>query len=549
MPWRPLRYTDDLIKEYFTKKYWNSDTTTSLWNYNARVYPDDEAYVEKDRRFTWKEVNLLSDTMAQFFSEIGFQKDDLLFVLLPNITESYAVRVAAEKVGVICCTALMTLGENEISHIIKQYKPVGITVTLSYRSMNYYDLIERNKKDWPSLKYVLYLDEDAPNGAISLRKSIQETADKKAITSFAKPQIDATEVSVIALTSGTTGLPKAVEHAQCGRMSLAKAYGFRQLELRKEDVVLNVVSAVAGFGCAFCYNGSTALVGAKNVILDRWTIEDTLELIQRERVTLLLAVPAQYAQLVKYNNLSKYDLSSLRAMSSSTGPLPADVAKEVEVTFGIPIVNTYGALDGGIIAQTTIRHAPYARYNTVGTPPEGMIVKLIDDNGNESKEGEIVYSGPTTVGGYYKDYESTINAWGAVGLKGIFKSGDLGIWDNEGNLKIIGRKKNVIIRGGQNIYPIEIEGLLMMHPKIKEVAIVPMTDKIMGEKACAYVVTFDGTSIDLNEIIEYLKSKNIARYKFPERLEIMSELPKIQGNKIDIKKLKQVINEKIKTDV
>ncbi len=302
---------------------------------------------------------------------------------------------------------------------------------------------------------------------------------------------------------------------------------------------------MAGVGAAVCYNGSTALLGAKTVLDDKWSVKDTLELIQREKVTVLLAVPAQLAQLVK-GDVSQYDLTSLRVISSSTAALSVDLAKQLEKTFGVPVVNTYGTFDGGLIAQTSVWDSENARYSTVGSPPDGMVVKLLDEKGNEGNEGEVVFYGSTTAGGYYKDPEATLATWGSLGLDGRFKSGDLGTWDNEGKLKIIGRIKNIIIRGGQNIYPAEIEGLLMTHPKIREVAIIPMPDKIMGEKVCVYVSTVDGCSICLEEIGEFLKSKKIAKYKYPERLEIMSELPKIGSGKPDMKKLKKDIDEKIK---
>jgi non-ribosomal peptide synthetase component E (peptide arylation enzyme) len=177
-----------------------------------------------------------------------------------------------------------------------------------------------------------------------------------------------------------------------------------------------------------------------------------------------------------------------------------------------------------------------------------MIIKLIDEQGREAEEGEIVYSGPATNGGYYRSPESTLEAWGSLGLNGFFRSGDLGKFDHSGNLILIGRKKDVIIRGGQNIYPAEIEGLLLAHRKIKSVAIVSMPDPIMGEKACAYVALNPGEHFTFEEMISFLKEKRIARYKLPERLEIRAELPLRGHQKVAKVELQKELIQKLEAE-
>jgi non-ribosomal peptide synthetase component E (peptide arylation enzyme) len=224
------------------------------------------------------------------------------------------------------------------------------------------------------------------------------------------------------------------------------------------------------------------------------------------------------------------------------------LATEIEKTLKIPIANTYGQLDGGIVTHTSIDDPPEVRHRTVGKPSKGMIIKLIDEEGQEASEGEIVYSGPTTSGGYYKNPEETLKAWGGLGLAGHFQSGDLGQFDESGNLILIGRKKDVIIRGGQNIYPVEIEGLLLTHPKIKSVAIVSMPDPIMGEKACAYVALNPGEQLTFEEMISFLQGMKISPYKLPERLEILAELPLRGHQKVAKGELRKDLIQKLQTE-
>jgi non-ribosomal peptide synthetase component E (peptide arylation enzyme) len=184
----------------------------------------------------------------------------------------------------------------------------------------------------------------------------------------------------------------------------------------------------------------------------------------------------------------------------------------------------------------------------VGKPAKGMVVKLIDEEDKEAPEGEVVYSGPATNGGYYKDLDSTLKAWGTLGLEGGFKSGDLGQFDESGNLILIGRKRDVIIRGGQNIHPTEIEGLLLTHPKIRSVALVSMPDPIMGEKACAYVALHPGKRLTFEEMTSFLKEKKIAPYKLPERLEVLEELPLRGHQKVAKRELQEDLIQKLQAE-
>jgi non-ribosomal peptide synthetase component E (peptide arylation enzyme) len=212
------------------------------------------------------------------------------------------------------------------------------------------------------------------------------------------------------------------------------------------------------------------------------------------------------------------------------------------------VINGFGSVDSG--AQfINSPHAPLdVRLLTVGQPLAGNKVRILDENGHEAARGEVgeLYLGGSLVSsGYYRDPEGTWQVWTKDGW---FKTGDLGKLDEEGNLIIAGRKKDMIIRGGQNIYPVEIENLLQAHPKVADVAIVAMPDPIMGEKACAYVVPKWGQTFTFDEMVSYMKSKNIVAYKLPERLEVVESLPVVGDQKIDKKLLRQQILEKLQAE-
>lgn len=543
---KPTRYTQEMYDEYFSKGYWTNETTSVIWDQNAEKYPDREAFVDARTRLTWSQVKLLSDRLAFNLMKMGFKRDEFLFSLLPNCIESYLIRGACEKAGVICGSALMTIREMEISFVLKQFSAVGIAIPVEFRRFGYFKAVQEIRSDLPGLRHIFVIGEKVPEGALSLEAMMQEP-ESVPPGYFDQTKIKATEISMIGFTSGTTGMPKGAEHAQVSRIAMAKHYGAGP-KIHSLDIVLNIISPVGGLSSAFTYNGSAALVGAKVILLDVWSPEKTFALIEKERATILLAVPAQLAKIV-LSSSEGYDLSSLRCICTSTAPLPYTLAKEVEEKFKVPVVNFYGQFDAGSIAAVNINDPPEVRWATVGKPLKENTMAIIGENGEEVKAGEIgevVYTGPTAGPGYYGDLETTLKIWGKLGKEGRCHSGDLAKFDEEGHLILVGRKKEVIIRGGQNVYPAEVEGMLLTHPKINSVAIVPMPDPIMGEKCCAYAALKSGEELSFEEMVSFLKEKKIANYKIPERLEIREKLPLKGHQKIAKEPLCRDIIEKLR---
>jgi non-ribosomal peptide synthetase component E (peptide arylation enzyme) len=548
---KPTRYTQDMIDEYFAKGFWTEETTSDLWERHAKLHPDKEAFVDAEKRLTWYQLKLLSDRLAHGILDLGFKREEFIFILLPNWVESYIMRCACEKAGVLCGTALMTLREKEIEYILKSFDAVGLAIPLEFRRFNYFNAIDEMRPRLPKLRFMFVIGEKIPPRTLSIENMMQQPLEDKYSTDrFQERKYKPAEVQTIAFTSGTTGTPKGAEHVLAARMALGKAYGEKP-KIHEHDIVLNIIGPVAGLSAAFCYNGSATLVGAKVVLLDIWSPDKTLRLIQDERVTILLAVPAQLAQIVREPDIAGYDLSSLRCICTSTAPLPYALARDLEETFKVPVLNIYGQVDGGIISGVSIDDPPEVRRTTVGKPHRNTVIALVDDEGNEvatGEAGEIVYTGPTTSSGYFKDLETTLNVWGTLGGDGLCRSGDLAKVDKEGYLTLVGRKKDIINRGGQNIYPAEIEGLLLTHPKLKSVAIVPMPDPIMGERACAYVTLATGEQFTFEEMVSFLRSKKIAPYKLPERLEIRDELPLTDNQKISKGPLREDIIQRLKSE-
>ena len=271
--------------------------------------------------------------------------------------------------------------------------------------------------------------------------------------------------------------------------------------------------------------------------------------MEQEKATVIALVPTQLARLVQLP-LEKYDLSSLRFIKTGGGYLPPALAQEAEEKFGRPILGTFGSQDQGSVSGVSVSAPKEARYTTVGRVHPGVEVRIVDDDGKEvtrpGEVGQIWFRGPSNAIGYYRDLEKTLTE--AFDKDGWATTGDLVALTEEGYLKIVGRKKDIIIRGGQNIYPKEIEDFLVAHPKVIEVAVVPMPDPVMGEKACAFVTLKKGEQFTFEEMSDYLKSKKIAMFKLPEKLEVIESMPLAGGSKIDKKLLTRWATEKLEAE-
>jgi len=352
------------------------------------------------RRVSWSQLKGMSDRLALNLLKLGLKRDDFLFALLPNYVESYIIRVACEKAGILCGSALMTIREMEIEHILRKFDAIAIAIPIKFREFNYLKAVQEIKPRLPRLKHILVMGDEVPSGALSIEKMMDDPSGQDVPDNcFANTKFKATEVSIIGFTSGTTGIPKGAEHAQCARMAMARAYGDGP-KINEKDIVLNIISPVGGLSSAFCYNGSAALIGAKVILLDIWSPEKTFELVEKEKVTILLAVPAQLAKIVSDPKIELYPLSSLRCICTSTAPLPYSLARELEENSKVPVVNFYGQFDGGVISRTNIDDPPEVRRGTVGKPLKENMVFLVDEKGNEvprGEEGEVIYTGQQRV--------------------------------------------------------------------------------------------------------------------------------------------------------
>ncbi|MFZ0449864.1 MAG: AMP-binding protein [Desulfatiglandaceae bacterium] len=549
---KPIRYDQAQVEQYLQRGYWDKTILPDYWDRNARLWPDREGLVDSTgRRLTWKEAALKIDRIAfAIIKDMKLKRDERLMVQLPNCVEQVLVRLACEKAGVLSIPEMTTFRLTELKDIAGRTDAAGIVIPKVYRKFNHYDMAKELQAHVPSLKHIIIADEDVPEGCISLQEIMKRAYEKQYdLIELKARNLDAIEeIGFLITTTGTTGLPKLIEHRIAAREIWTAKSHVRNWQLGPDDCVLAIAPLAGAAGGTPAY--VTAPVGGAKIALEyQYRGEETLEFMMKEKVTVIAVVPTQLARLLELP-LVKYDLSSLRIIKTAGGYLPPPLAKEAEERFGCPILGTYGTQDTGSISGVPINASKEQRYTTVGRLHPGIEIKILDDSGHPVKKGEVGtlwFIGPGNSIGYYRDLEKTMTE--AFDKDGFATPGDLVTLLDDGYLKIMGRKKNIIIRGGQNIYPREIEDYLVTHPDVTNAAVVPMPDPEMGERACAFITFKEGKQFTFEEMIEFLKGKKIAPFKLPERLEVLDALPLVgESGKIDNKAMVQMITQKLKLE-
>lgn len=503
-------------------------------------------------RLTWSSLKKWVERLALGLLHTGLKKDDMVVIQLPNSVELFALRLACEAAGLLCLPVLRTYRQKELEYILDYTQASTIVIPWRYRDFDYLKMVEELRHRTPALRQTIIGGPECPPGLLSVQGMVTSPVPQasrlcgplsSSLTAYPSGYLNqtkcpATEFSLVLLTSGTTGLPKFVENPVCAIMLRDRV--IMEITGCSEKDTIGIFSPAAGGANARGYYGAL-ITGARVIMMEHFEPGDALRLIENEKITVAPLVPTQLIMMARHSQFGRYDLSSLRLILVTAASLPYDVAVECEEKFRCPIVQNYSSIDCSVGCIGSLSDPREIRLGTVGRPFAGARVRILDEHDRDVPEGEVgevTLQGPAGASGYYRDPEATRKAWSKDGW---FRMGDLGRLDQAGNLTLVGRKKEVIIRGGQNIYPIEIENLLANHPKVAAVAVVAASDPVMGERACACVVPRPGERFEFEDMISYLRGQGIAAFKLPERLEIFDRLPMVAGQKVDKQALKRDI--------
>lgn len=510
---------------YLAAGHWDDSTLAGRVAGWALTRPADLAVVD-DRgvRRTYAELDGDATALAAHLVEHGVRPGDVVSVQLPNRYEAAVVAVAVQRAGAVINTLLPGYRHKELLHVFETAAPRAIVTPDAYRGFEYAPLVDALRRD-SGLDVQHVVVGSAPPGAASLADILARGAPGNLHVPQAAP---ADAVSELIFTSGTEATPKAIMHTeQTANFSVRVAYA--DLGMGRDDVVW--MPSPVGHSTGFNYGLRMALYnGLPLVLQDQWSAATACDLVTAERCSYTLAATTFLKDLVEEAVRRGMSLPSLQRFGCGGAPVPAELV-EAALARGIQVLRLYGSTE--VLVGTWNRPGDPLdkRRSTDGRPMSHVEVELRDDEGNvvpPGTHGEIFTRGPNTCVGFFRDPERTARTFAG----GWVRSGDVAVMDGGGCVSIVGRKKEIIIRGGMNITPREVEDMLLRLPEVHRAAVVGLPDDRLGERACACVVLRDGASLSFGAMVERLRAAGIADYKLPERLEVLAELPTTASGKV-----------------
>jgi acyl-CoA synthetase (AMP-forming)/AMP-acid ligase II len=489
--------TPETIARHVESGVWQRRRIHAIVDDRAGDDPDREAAVDQTRRLTYAELVAASNSVARFLLDAGVRDGDCVAIQSPNRVELAVVHLACSRVGATFVPLSHAWRRTELRHLLGVSRAVVAIVPG--------DMLGA-VPELPHLRLVHTLD-DLGDVLATPADHVDDSSD---------PNLP----RYVMVSSGTTSLPKLSLWSDNNLWYFGEVWS-RAVALSFKDRVVGLAPAGTG-AVGYVYGVLFPLLrGATSILLERWDAVEAIGLLERERATLATAVPTQIVKLLEQPGLEWADVARLRAVTNAGAPMPPAAAERLEVAWGCRIQTVYGATDGGVPLMTTIDDPAAKRRTSVGRPLPFTDLRIVD--------GELQWRGPTKSFGYLNDPARTAEAFTA---DGHYRSGDLAEADGDGYFRIVGRAKDMIIRGGQNISPREVEEAVGSHPAISEVLAVGVPDEVYGERVCVAVTLRDGAQLDLGGLTDFLAGLEVARFKVPERLEVLSELPKTASGKL-----------------
>ncbi|WP_102348619.1 class I adenylate-forming enzyme family protein [Bacillus sp. Marseille-P3661] len=490
-----------------------------------------EALFDLSSRVSYEKFKYDIDQVAAVLSCKGIQKGDRVALSLPNWYETATIFFATAKIGAILVPFNPNYKSHELNHILTNSEPKAIFIS---------DKLIQNI----GIKEI----QTMVNLVITVRTKSEQCDSYEDWMALDVPQIVETDIEVandlycILYTSGTTGVPKGVMVTHQSVVQSANTLA-SSLQCSEKDVFIIAAPLFHIFGMAcnlFCSVSS----GARMVLMEKYEPRKMLQVIEQEKVTIQQGVPTMFLKELELDDFDNYDLSTLRAGMVGASPIPPHKVKEIRDRFGMNLCQSFGITETATVTMTPYHDSEDKITQTLGLPIPGVELKIVDENRVEvepGQTGEIAIKSFGNMKGYYKMPEETSK----VLADGWYYTGDLGTLDNEGYLYFIGRKKEMIIRGGFNVYPQEIEEVLKKHETISEVAVVGLPDEVLGEIVCAVIKLKEGKTSNEEEILQFLKGQ-IANYKLPQKVVFATDFPVTASGKIQKMKLREQIVEQLR---
>ncbi|ELQ4131482.1 medium-chain fatty-acid--CoA ligase [Escherichia coli] len=539
-----LTFNEQRRAAYRQQGLWGDASLTDYWQQTARAMPDKIAVVDNHgASYTYSALDHAASCLANWMLAKGIESGDRIAFQLPGWCEFTVIYLACLKIGAVSVPLLPSWREAELVWVLNKCQAKMFFAPTLFKQTRPVDLILPLQNQLPQLQQIVGVDKLAPaTSALSLSQII---ADNTPLTTAITVHGD--ELAAVLFTSGTEGLPKGVMLTHNNILASERAYCAR-LNLTWQDVFM--MPAPLGHATGFLH-GVTApfLIGARSVLLDIFTPDACLALLEQQRCTCMLGATPFVYDLLNLLEKQPADLSALRFFLCGGTTIPKKVARECQQR-GIKLLSVYGSTESSPHAVVNLDD-PLSRFmHTDGYAAAGVEIKVVDDARKTLPpgcEGEEASRGPNVFMGYFDEPELTARA---LDEEGWYYSGDFCRMDEAGYIKITGRKKDIIVRGGENISSREVEDILLQHPKIHDACVVAMPDERLGERSCAYVVLkAPHHSLSLEDVVAFFSRKRVAKYKYPEHIVVIEKLPRTASGKIQKFLLRKDIMRRLTQDV
>ena len=536
-------FPPEYAARYRAQGYWQDRSLAQEFADVFQRYADRVALVDGDVVYTYAELDRVSTNLALNLLDLGLRPQDRVVPTLPNVHEFVVLYFALQKIGCIPIAALVTHRYAEISQFVQLSGATTCVYPDTSGDFAFAPVITRVQAENPSVRFRIVLGQ-AQAGEVSLRDLISRPATLP-VSRLTDIHIDPTDPCIFQLSGGTTGIPKLIPRTNNDYAYNSKAAA-AVTEINGDSVLLLVLPIAHNLPLACPGIQGFMFHGAKVVLHGNTKPVEMFALIEKHKVTHLKVVPALLIRLINDPAVDNFVLSSLKLIQSGGQRMQPEVrAKTRALIPGVFVQENFGMSEGTLMFVRAT-DPEEVKLETCGRPvcPDDEVL-LLDDEGREVPDGEVgefTVRGPYTLRGYFGVPEYNARQFTP---DGFYRSGDLMRKHPSGNYIVEGRKKDLINRGGEKISAEEVENLILMHPAVQNVACVPMPDPNMGEKMCAFVILKPGQKLHLKELVGFLLSKEIAKFKLPERLEVLADFPVSTFGKVSKKALGELVARKL----
>lgn len=513
---------------------------------SARRYPENVAIWYGDSKLTYRQFNDAVNRMANGLLHLGIKRGDRAGILFPDWPEYSIALYACARIGVVITPMNPLFRRLEITTILNHLEAKVFFIPNEWQGFSFVHLVEQVRDELPTVRHVIVKGASKAPWMLDyddlLNKRYVKQTEDDYLTDYLETQpVEADDILEISYTSGTTGDPKGAVQTHDTRMLNSVGIA-RRMGVTSGDVWLCMTPLFHATGNAVVQY-TTFLTGGTLVLMGRYSVDVSLKEIERTRATVAIGVPTMFIDLMNHPKLGDTDVKSLRYVLFTGAPMPREVALQIVKRFGCGILQADGTTECGTGIFSPTDAAVEVTAESPGPPIDvGIEMKIVDPSTGRivpvNALGEICIRGTTNMLGYFKNKQKTEES---IDQTGWFHYGDLGTMDEWGNIRLKGRKKDLIIRGGENIYATDMEGMIYRYPKVREVQVVGLPDKRLGEKTVACIILKDGEkTVTREELVEFMNDKTV-KYLIPDLVMVTDSFPRTASGKVQKHKLREIV--------